>query len=124
MSVIEVPVQIKLSDLLRAIERLPPAEFSVVASRVMDRQRAQETSPDLLAQVQRKLTPVKQYRLESLAAKSEAEAIDEAERAELLALSAEAEQLDADRAEALLLLAQQRGVTLGQLWDELNPLQR
>ena len=41
MSVIEVPVQIRLTDLLRAIERLSPTEFGVVASRVADIQRNQ-----------------------------------------------------------------------------------
>jgi hypothetical protein len=124
MSVIEVPVQIRLADLLRAIERLSPAEFGVVASRVADLQRTQQARPDLLAQARRKLAPAKQRRLKSLAAKLEAETISAAERAELLELSAAAEQLDAERAEALSILAQQRGMTLAQLWDELNPDRR
>ena len=120
MSVIEVPVQIRLTDLLRAIERLSPTEFGVVASRVADIQRNQQAQPNLLAQAQRRLPPAKQHRLQRLAAKSEDETITAAERAELLELSAVAEQLDAERAEALFMLAQQRGVTLAQLWDELN----
>ena len=124
MSVIEVPVQIRLADLLRAIERLSPAEFGVVASRVADLQRTQQARPDLLAQAQRKLPPAKQRRLKSLAAKLEAETITVTERAELLELSAAAEQLDAERVEALSILAQQRGMTLAQLWDELNPERR
>ncbi len=124
MSVIEIPVQVRLTDLLTVIERLSPAEFSVVASKVEDLQRGQRAQPDLLAQAQRRLSPAKQRRLELLAAKSEAETIDTAERAELLALSAAAEQLDAARAEALLVLAQQRNVPFAQLWAELNPLAR
>ncbi len=124
MSVIEVPVQIRLADLLRAIERLSPAEFGVVASRVADLQRTQQARPDLLAQARRKLAPAQQRRLESLAAKAEAEIISTAERTELLELSAAAEQLDAERAEALSILAQQRGTSLAQLWDELNPDRR
>ena len=99
-------------------------EGEVVASRVADIQRNQQAQPNLLAQAQRRLPPAKQHRLERLAAKSEAETITAAERAELLKLSAVAEQLDAERAEALVMLAQQRGVTLAQLWDELNPDQR
>jgi hypothetical protein len=124
MSVIEVPVQIRLADLLRAIERLSPAEFGVVASRVADLQRTQQARPDLLAQARRKLAPAQQRRLESLAAKAEAETLSTAERTELLELSAAAEQLDAERAEALSILAQQRGTSLAQLWDELNPDRR
>ena len=124
MSVIEVPVRIRLADLLRAIERLSPAEFGVVASRVADIQRSQRAQPDLLTQAQRRLPPAKQRRLERLAAKSEAETITVAERAELSELSATAEQMDAERAEALSILAQQRGMTLTQLWDELSPVRR
>jgi len=123
ISVIEAPVPIRLADLLRTIERLSPAEFGLVASRVADLQRTQQTQPDLLARAHRTLSPAKQRRLEALAAKSEAETIDAVERVDLLELSAAAEQLDADRAEALLVLAQQRGVPLAQLWDELNPNQ-
>jgi len=121
MSVIEVPVQIRLADLLRAIERLSPAEFGVVASRVADLQRTQQAHADLVAQAQRSLAPAQQRRLKTLAAKAEAETISAAERSELLELSATAEQLDAERAEAMLILAQERGMSLAQLWDELNP---
>lgn len=124
MGVIEVPVQIRLADLLRAIERLSPAEFGVVASRAADLQRTQQARPDLLAQARCTLASAQQRRLESLAAKAEAEIISAAERTELLDLSAAAEQLDAERAEALSILAQQRGTSLAQLWDELNPDRR
>ena len=71
MRVIEVPVQIRLADLLRAIERLSPAEFGVVASRVADLQRTQQAHADLLAQAQRSLAPAQQRRLKTLAAKAE-----------------------------------------------------
>ncbi|MFN3979769.1 MAG: hypothetical protein ACK4SA_05215 [Caldilinea sp.] len=47
-----------------------------------------------------------------------------AERAELLELSSAAEQLDVERAEVLSILAQQRGMSLSQLWDELIPDRR
>lgn len=127
MSVIELPVQIRLADLLRAIEQLSPAEFGVVASRIADIQRIQQVQPSqlkLVAQAQRRLPAAKQQRLERLTAKSEAETITPAERAELVELTAIAEQLDAERAEALLILAQQRGVPLAQLWDELKLDQR
>lgn len=124
MSVIELPVQIRLADLLHAIERLSPTEFGVVASRIADIQRTLQAQPDLLTQAQRRLMPPKQRRLNRLVAKSEAETITAAERAELLELSAAAEQLDAERAEAIFILAQQRGMTLTQLWNELNPDQR
>ena len=45
MSVIELPVQIRLVDLLHAIERLSPTEFGLVASRVADIQRTQQLKP-------------------------------------------------------------------------------
>ncbi|MFO7633012.1 MAG: hypothetical protein R6W76_10745 [Caldilinea sp.] len=124
MSVIELPVQIRLADLLRAIERLSPAEFTAVASKVEELRQAHRSQPEMLEQVYRQLPPARQRRLESLIEKLETESLDETERAELVAISAEAEQLDAERAAAVLALAEQRNIPFAQLWDELNPLQR
>ena len=121
MTVVELPVQIRLTDLLAAIERLSPVEFGMVASKVQEIQLNANPQSDLLALAQRSLSPSKQRRLEHLATKLEAETIAVTERSELLTLTTEAEQLDAERAEALLILAQQRNISLGQLLRELNP---
>jgi len=58
--------------------------------------------------------------LSELRDKLEAETLTEAERTELLELVERVEAADVERAEALLALAQRRGVSVRRLMDDLD----
>ena len=76
---------------------------------------------DLLAVVQRWLpTKQQQQRLDELRDKLEAETLTGAERDELLELVEHIEAADIELAEAMLALAQKRGVSVRQLMDDLD----
>ena len=76
---------------------------------------------DLLAVVQRWLpTKQQQQRLDELRDKLEAETLTDAERDELLELVERIEAADVQRAEAMLVLAQKRGVSVRQLMEDLD----
>jgi hypothetical protein len=72
-------------------------------------QRIQHTFPDPLRQ-----------RLRELTRKSEVEALTPGERAEYIALAAQREEADAERLQAVLRLAQLRGVPPTQLLEEFG----
>jgi hypothetical protein len=71
-------------------------------------------------QIGRRLSVEVQRRYDELLAKRDAETLTGEEHAELLRLSQEAEAIDVQRVEALTRLAQLRGVTLGDVLQQLN----
>ena len=75
---------------------------------------------DLLTVIQRQLPPAQRQRIDDLRGKLEAEALTDAERVELLELVERVEAADVERAEALLALAQKRGISVRQLMADLN----
>ena len=78
------------------------------------------TEADLLAVIQRQLPPEERQRLDELRDKLEAETLTDAEREELLGLVERVEAVDIERAEALLALAQKRGIFVRQLMADLD----
>jgi len=75
---------------------------------------------DLLAVVQHRLPEEQQRQLDELRDKLEAETLTDAERYELLELVEHIEAADVERAEAMLVLAQKRGVSVRQLMEDLD----
>jgi len=70
--------------------------------------------------VRRRLSTGQQQRLNELRDKLEAETLTEAERTELLELVERIEAADVERAEALLAMAQKRGISVRQLMEGLG----
>lgn len=120
MHLAETPIQISVPALVKALEQLPPAALDelMAHARLLQQQHKQEQS--LLAIIQRRLPVGQDVRLHELSVKLENETISDSERAELLYLADQAEALDSERAQALLTLAQQRGISVRQLLQDLH----
>ncbi len=120
MQSVELPVQITVPGLLRAVAQLAPSEldkFMAEASIIQKRTRSEAT---LLSAIHKRLPEQQLQRLRELEFRLEAETIAEQERQELLQLVELAELADVERAEALLALAQKRQTTVGLLLQELK----
>lgn len=116
----EIPVQLKAPDLLKALEQLTSAEIDEVLLQARSIQKRHQSEDVLLGVINRQLAPEKKRRLHELSAKQEAEIITDAEREELISLTDEIEASDVERAEALVNLAQIRQVSMRQLLKQLN----
>ncbi|MEI2688820.1 MAG: hypothetical protein V9H69_03560 [Anaerolineae bacterium] len=120
MQSVELPVQITVPGLLRAVSQLAPSDLDRFLAEATVIQKRNRSEAALLNAIQRRLPEHQMRRLRSLEAKLEAETITEFERADLLSLVELAEMLDVERAEALLALAQKRNTTMGHLIRELH----
>jgi transcriptional regulator GlxA family with amidase domain len=74
----------------------------------------------MVAIIRCRLSTEQQQRLNELRDKLEAEMLTEAERTELLELIERVEAADVERAEALLAMAQKRGISVRQLMEDLE----
>lgn len=120
MQVVELPVQVTVPVLLKAVERLSKDDldsFLVQARHIQQRNRDDSA---LLEVVNKRLPEQQNVRLAELGRRLEQETLTEKERGELMALIEQAENMDAERAEALWALAQRRQITLNQLLHDLN----
>ena len=113
-------------DLLDAVAQLPTEELARFAERVAIL-RAERVAPHLsrdeavlLRRIADGLPEGPRRRYRELIAKRDDERLTDDEHAELLRLTDEVERLDADRAEALLVLARLRGVSLTSLMQSLG----
>lgn len=120
MTLIEVPVQIAVPDLLRAMEKLPATELDELLQEARLLQKRRQSEKALHAVIQQQLPVERATRLRELSQKQEEERITAAERLELLQITDEVEQADVVRAEALLALAQQRQLSITELLRQLN----
>lgn len=120
MQSVELPVQITVPGLLRAVSQLAPSDLDRFLAEATVIQKRNRSEASLLSTIQKRLPERQMQRLRALEAKLEAETITESERSELLNLVELAETLDVERAEALLALAQKRQTTMRQLIDELH----
>jgi hypothetical protein len=84
MTMVEVPVQIKVPDLFKAIEQLPATELEELLLRIRLRQKRQQDDTSLVELIYHPLPAKQRARLNELGAKLEAETISEEEREELL----------------------------------------
>ena len=120
MTVVRIPAQVTVDGLVKAIAQLPVDELDSLLARANLIRQRQSTEVTLLAKIRQRLPAEQQRRLGELRDRLEAETLTEAERIELLELVECAEATDVERAEALLALAQKRGISVRQLMDDLN----
>ncbi len=120
MQVVELPVQVTVPVLLKAVETLSENDLDSFLAQARLIQQRNRNDSALLEIVNDRLPTQQSARLAELGRRLEQETLTEHERSELLTLVERAENIDAERAEALWALAQRRGVTLAQLLHDLN----
>ena len=120
MQVFELPVQVTIPGLLRAVEQLPAKDLEDFLAQARLIQKRNQNDRYLLDIIYRQLPQPQRARLIELSQKLEQETIAEAERRELLNLVEKTEAADVERAEALLALAQQRAVSVSALMHDLR----
>lgn len=120
MPMVEVPVQIRVPDLVKVLEQLPANDLDELILQAHLIQKRHHSEAALLDLIYHPLPADKQARLRELSAKSEMESITEPERTELLKLVEAAENASVARTEALIALAQKRQISIDQLLHELN----
>ena len=120
MQVFELPVQVTIPGLLRAVEQLPAKDLEDFLAQARLIQKRNQNEGALLDVIYRQLPRLQHARLIQLSQKLEQETITETERKELLDLVEKTEAADVERAEALLALAQQREVSVSALMHDLR----
>jgi 1,6-anhydro-N-acetylmuramate kinase len=90
------------------------------AQSTSDNQPLAEEAAELLHRIQHSFPESLRQRLRELTHKSEAEALSAEERAEYIALAEQREEADAERLQAVVKLAQRRGISPTQLMKELG----
>jgi hypothetical protein len=127
MVTVEIPAKLTVTDLLKAVEQLPPEELTKFVRQVVALQAKQggslladEEEQVLLAVVEQHLPPDSQARLDALRAESRQRALTASEQAELLQFVQQVEQQDLQRTEVLIKLAQKRGISVSALLAELG----
>ena len=126
MTMIEITTRLTLDDLLGAVEKLPPKDFAKFVQRVLvmqgrqeKLQPADEEERGLLALIAaQRLDEREQRRLDTLRELSRVAELKPAEEAELLTFVQQVERQDYLRTEALVRLAQKRGVSFQSLLKE------
>jgi hypothetical protein len=123
--------RITSQELLKAVDRLPPAEFEQFLAgleRLRGRRRTDRldrAQSRLLAIINRGFAESWWRRYQRLTAKRDAEALTDVEHRELLRLTQRAENRETKRVDALLKLARLRNQSLDQLMKDLGiPAQR
>ena len=126
MPTVEVPVQLTVDHLMTAIKQLSPAEWhefmqQFAAWQQHNGQQAEEEAA-LLAHIEENshLPAAKQRRYEQLRRKRERKILTERELTEYQALLQQLEARNVKRIEALIALAQRRGITLRGIMAELG----
>ncbi len=120
MTVVRVPAQVKIDALVEVVAQLPSDELDDFLAQVNLIRQRQTTEIALLDTIRRRLPAEQRRRLNKLRGGLEAETLTEKERVELLELVERVEATDVERAEALLALAQKRGVSVRQLMGDLD----
>lgn len=127
MPVVHVPAELTVEDLVRAVEQLPSDELTQFTRQVLAIQARRgvpllvdDEEKALLSAVASWLPPGEQRRLDELREKSREGTLTPDEHAELLTFVQRVERQDVTRAQALVDLAQKRGVTVTKLMQELG----
>ena len=128
MPVVQVPAELTVDHLIRAVEQLPSEELTEFARRVIAIQVRRgvpllmnDEEQALLAAISGRLPTEVQRRLDELREKSREETLTPTEQAELLTFVQQVEQRDVIRAEALVRLAKKRGTTVSKLMHTFVP---
>ena len=120
ITVLDIPAQVTVDALIKVVTQLPSDELEEFLTRINIVRQRQTNEADLLAVVQHPLPPEQQQRLDELRDRLESETLTDAERAELLDMIERIEAADVKRAEALLALAENRGVSVRRLLQDLG----
>lgn len=128
MPVVQVPAELTIDHLIRAVEQLPPDELTEFTRRVIGLQTrrgipllvGEEEQALLSAIVGSRLPSESQRRLDELREKSREGTLTPEEHAELLAFVQQVEQQDVVRTQALVDLANKRGITVSELMHDLG----
>lgn len=120
MTVLSIPAQITIESLAETVAQLPPETLENFMTRVKQIRQHQADEAQFLTIIRRRLPVEKQRKFDALRAKLAAETLTDAESIELEELVNQVEANDVARADALVCLAQQRGISLTQLMHELN----
>lgn len=127
MITVEIPAKFTIEDLLKAVEQLPPQELTKFVRQAVALQAKQggvlladDEEQALLTVVEQQLPPDLQARLDTLRAESHQRHLTVSEQAELLQFVQQVEQRDLQRTEALIELAQKRGISVSALLNELG----
>jgi hypothetical protein len=128
MTTVEIPAKVTIEEFFAAVQKLPPQELTELTRRIIALQAqsglpllAKDEEQALLETIRgQSLSPERQQRLNALREKSRTEALTPQEHSELLSFVQQVEQQDLTRVEALIKLAQQRGVTLSELLQDLG----
>jgi hypothetical protein len=120
MMAVNIPARVTVDALVKAVAQLPADELEDFLSQVNLLRQRQAAEADLLVTIHRRLPAEQRQRLDELRDKLEAETLTDVERDELLELVERVETADVERAEAMLALAQKRGVSLRQLMEDLD----
>lgn len=128
MPVVQVPAELTVDHLIRAVEQLSSDELAEFTRRVIGLQARrgipllvdEEEQALLSAIVGSRLPAESQRRLDELREKSRAGTLTPEEHAELLASVQQVERQDVVRAQALVDLADKRGITVSELMHDLG----
>lgn len=127
MVTVEVSAKLTVDDLLVAVEQLPAQELTDFVRRLIALQTRRglplvvdEEERALLQAIEGHLPAKTQRRLDTLRDKSREGTLTSTEQAELLSFVQQVEHQDLARAEALINLARQRGVTISTLLHQLG----
>ncbi len=126
MATILLDPPVSPDDLLRAADRLAPAELERFASQVfalVAHRRAPSLSheeTELLSAINQGLPPEVRERYTALIARRREGSLTPDEHRELVRLGDEVEVMDARRAERLVELSRLRGVSLDEVMDSLG----
>lgn len=127
MITVQIPAKFTVEDLLKAVEQLPPQELTKFVRQALALQAKQgaalladDEEQAILAVVEQQLPPDLQARLDTLRAESRQRPLTVSEQAELLQFVQQVEGYDLQRTEALIELAQKRGVSVSTLLTELG----
>ncbi len=120
MTMLNLPTQITVESLAEAVAQLPPDVLENFLAQVRVIRQRKDDEARLLSVVQGTLSSEQRQRMYELRSKLEAETLTQEEREEFADLIELAEAADVKRAEALLALAKQRGLTVRQLMHGLR----
>jgi beta-glucosidase-like glycosyl hydrolase len=128
MTIVEVPAKLTVDDLVTAVDQLPNQELNAFVRRVLALQAQRgltvledEQEQGLLTIIEnQQLSPERRQRLAHLRLKSREGTLTPSEHAELLQFVQQVEQQDLIRLEAMIELAQKRGISLADLLRDLG----
>ena len=121
-----MPAQLTVEDLIAAVKQLSPAEFREFTQQFITWQEQHSKSANeeamLLASIEEnsRLPATEQQRYERLRQKCERKTLTDCELATYQSLLQQVEARNVKRLEALIALAQQRGMTLRSVIAELG----